>query len=170
MERRSSRGRRVHGECVTLQAEQVYVTALQQTRVGRAMGGMAGDAALSLEGGMLPRERTGLVRMAGEANHILRGRGTQLFLHETTMLIVAIGAGDQSFIDAMMKRLGEIRLDFQMAAVTEVGLRNLQKLAIYLGRVHGVAVHAAHIILKVWGAEEIGVLFAELMTGKTTLG
>src|SRR4029077_9163435 len=118
MERWCGRSRRVHGQRVALKAEQVYVAALQQARVRRTMGGMASHAAFGLDGRMLPGERTGLVSMAIEANHILRGGGAQLMLHEAAMLVMAIAAGDEPLIHAMVKGLGKIRLDLKMAAVT----------------------------------------------------
>ena len=123
MERWSCGSRRIHRERVALQAEQVYVAALQEPRIRRTVGGMAGDAAFSLDGGMFPGEGTSLVRMAVEADHVLRGGGTQLVPHESTMLVVAVGATYQAFIHAMMKWLGEIRLNLKMAAVTKAGLR-----------------------------------------------
>ena len=123
MERWSRRSRRIHRERVALQAEQVYVTALQQPRIRRTVRGMAGDATFSLDGGMFPGKGTSLVRMAVEADHVLRGGGTQLVPHESAMLVVAVGATYQAFIHAMMKWLGEVRLNFKMAAVTKAGLR-----------------------------------------------
>ena len=113
------------------------------------MGGMAGDAAFSLDGGVFPGKGTGLVRVAVEADLVLCGGGTQLVPHKTAMLVVAVAATDQAFIHAMVKWLGKIRLNFQMAAVTKVRRRRFQELAIDFWRVHGVAIHAANIIFQV---------------------
>lgn len=134
------------------------------------MGGMAGDAAFSLDGGMFPGKGTSLVRVAVEADLVLRGGGTQLVLHKAAVLVVAVAAGNQSFIHAMVKRLGEIRLNFKMAAVTKVGLGHFQKLPVHFGRVHGVTIHAANIIFQVLRTQEVGVLFTKLMAGEATLG
>src|SRR5690349_18911349 len=86
------------------------------------------------------------------------------------MLVMAVAAVNQAFIYTMVERLGKIRLDFLMAAVTQGRLRSLQKLAIDLGRVHGMAIHAAYVIFQMLRAEEIGVLFAELMAAEAALG
>ena len=123
MERWSGRSRHIHRERVALQTNQVYVAPLQQPRVRRPVRGMASDATFSLDGRMFPGEGAGLVRVAVETDLVLCGGRTQLVPHETTVLVVAIAADNQAFIHAMVERLGEVRLDFKMAAVTKVGLR-----------------------------------------------
>lgn len=85
---------------------------------------MASHAALSLYRGVLKSKRPGFISVAGKTNHVLRGGGTQLMPHKAAMLVVAIGAVDEPFIHAMVKRLGEIRLDLKMAAVAQGGLRS----------------------------------------------
>src|SRR6476620_6403015 len=135
MKRWSRGSRRIHRERMTLQAEQVYVAALQEPRIRRTVGGVASDAAFSLDGGMFPGKGTGLVRVAVEADLVLCGGGAQLVLHRAAMLVVGVAAGNQAFIHAMVKRLGEIRLNFKMAAVTQIRLGCFQKLAVDLGRV-----------------------------------
>jgi hypothetical protein len=74
---------------------------------------------------MLPGKRPGLISVAVETNHVLCGGGTQLVAHKPAMLVMAIGAVDEPYIHAMMKRLGEIRLDFKMTAVAQGGLCSL---------------------------------------------
>ena len=69
MKRWSRRSRRIHRERMTLQAEQVHIAALQEPRIRRTVGGVASDAAFSLDGGMFPGEGTSLVSMAVEADH-----------------------------------------------------------------------------------------------------
>jgi hypothetical protein len=66
---------------------------------------MARDAAFSFDWRMFPGEGTGLVRVAVEADLVLCGGGTQLVPHKTTVLVMAIAAGDQAFIHAMVERL-----------------------------------------------------------------
>ena len=134
------------------------------------MGGMAGNAAFSLDGGMFPGKGTSFVRMAVEADLVLRGGGTQLVLHKAAVLVVAVAATDQAFIHAMVKWLGKIRLDFKMAAVTQGRLGRFQKLAVYFGRMHRVAVHAANVILEVLLTQEVGMFFTKLMAGEAALG
>ena len=105
MERWSRGSRRIHRERVALQAEQVYVAALQQPRIRRTVRGMARNATFSFDWRMFPGEWTGLIRVAVEADLILCGGGTQLVPHKTTVLVVAIAAGNQAFIHAMVERL-----------------------------------------------------------------
>src|SRR5690349_17554282 len=78
MERRSRGGRSVHRERVAFETNQVYVAALQQPRVRRTMRCVASHATLSLDGSVLPGKWPCLVRMAVEANHVLRSSGAQL--------------------------------------------------------------------------------------------
>ena len=85
---------------------------------------MASHAALSLYRGVLKGKRPGFISVAGETNHVLRGGGAQLVLHKAAVLVMAVAASNQAFIYAMVKRLGEIRLDFKMAAVAQGGLRS----------------------------------------------
>ena len=66
---------------------------------------MAGDAAFSLDWRMFPGEWTSLVCVAVKADLVLCGGGTQLMPHKTTVLVVAIAAGDQAFIHAMVEGL-----------------------------------------------------------------
>ena len=70
----------------------------------------------------------------------------------------------------MMEGLGEIRLHFQMAAITERGQGRLQKLLLNLGMVYGVAIDASYIVLQVLGTQEVGMLFAKFVATQTTLG
>src|SRR6478672_10307038 len=155
---------------MALKAQQIYVAAPQQARVGRAMRHVAGNATFRLDGGMLPGEWTGLVRVAVEANHVLRGGGTQLAAHKAAVLVMAIAADQQAFIHAMMIGLGKIRLYFQMAAIAQGRLRGLQELAVNLGRMYRVASGASHVVLQVRGAEKIGMLLAKLVASQTALG
>jgi len=65
------------------------------------------------------RERTRLVRVAVKAKLILCRGGTQLMGQEPAVRIMTIGARNKTLIHFVMKRLGKIRLGFQMAAVTK---------------------------------------------------
>ena|SRR5947207_3442614 len=94
---------------------------------------VAGNAAFSFYRSMFPRERPCLVCMTVKADHVLGGGGTQLVGQESTVLVVAVGAVDQAFIHPMVEGLGKIRLDFQVAAITERRLGGFQKLPVDLG-------------------------------------
>ena len=100
--------------------------ALQQPRIRRTVRRMAGHATFSLDGRVFPGEGAGLVRVAVEADLVLRSGGTQLVPQKTTVLVVAIAAGNQVLHSRVVERLGEIRLGFQMAAVAKVWLRRSQ--------------------------------------------
>ena len=56
------------------------------------MGHMASRAAFDLDGLMFVHKRAGFVRVALEANQVLRSCRPQLAGLETAMLVVAIGA------------------------------------------------------------------------------
>lgn len=163
MERGSRRSWCIHRERVAFQAKQIYVAALEQTRIAGAVRRMAGDAALSLDGRVLPGEGTCFVSVAVKANLVLGGGGAQLTRQEAAVLVVAVGAIDQAFIHPMVEGLGEIRLHFLVAGVAQSRLRGFQQLPVDLGRMDGVAIHASHIVLEVLRTKKIAVLFAELV-------
>src|SRR6266481_6249590 len=170
MERWCGWSRRIHCQSVALKAKQVYVAALEQSRVRGTVGRMASDAALGLDGGMFPGEWTSFVGVAVKADHILGSGGAQLVRHETAVLVVAVAAGNEPFIHPMMERLGEIRLDFKMAGVAERRLRRLQQLPVHFGRVYRVAVHAPNVVFQVLRPQEVAVLFAKFVAGEAALG
>jgi len=84
---------------------------------------MAAYASFSLDGRVLENERAGLLRMAVEASGILRRGSAELMLQEPTMRVVAVIAADEVLVHAMMERLDEIGLGFQMAGVTKLRKR-----------------------------------------------
>jgi len=106
------------GNGVALKAKQVDVAAREQARVCRAVRDVACGASFGKLRGMLEDEWAGLFDMALQADGILAGGGAQLRICEAAMLVVAIGALDQLFVNPVMKGLGKIRSDFSMAPVT----------------------------------------------------
>src|SRR5271157_1975657 len=120
-------GRRgIDRQCVAFQAKKVDLAALQQPGICRTMRRVAGHASLGLHRRMFERKRPGLVRVTVVANHVLcRGRA-QLPVQESSVRIVAIAAGDQAFVHAMVKRPGKLWLHFQMTAVAKLGLAFFQ--------------------------------------------
>jgi hypothetical protein len=82
------------------------------------------------------------------------------------MGIMAIAAGHQTFVDAVVKRLGEVRLHFQVAGVTERELRLFQHGFFDYGLVDGMAVEATDVVLPVRGAKEIALFFAVGVTSE----
>src|SRR5262245_2942081 len=101
---------------------------------------MAGHTAFGLDRGVLKSEWTSLVGVAGKANRILGRRSAELVSQEAAMRVVTIAAGNQPFVNPMMKGLGKIRLDFQMAGIAEPRLRRLQQGRLHRRRVNRMAV------------------------------
>src|SRR5579864_877172 len=85
------------------------------------------------------------------------------------MRIVAVGAFDQPFVHTMVERLGKVRLHLQVTAITELRLRYLQQLALHPRMVNGMAVNAPNIVLKMFRAQEVGMLFSKFMAAQATL-
>src|SRR5579859_1807410 len=153
----------IRRESVAFQADQIYLGALQQAWVGRAMGQMASRAAFDLDGFVLVHKRTSFVRVAFEANQVLRPCRSQLTVLEAAMRIVTIGALHQSFVYAMMEWAVELLLLIQVAAEAEGWLLIFQqKLALFC-MVRVVAIRAGHSVLQVDGACIIAVLLPILM-------
>ena len=90
---------------MAFQAEQIDLAALEQSWIGRTVGHMTGNTALSFHGRMLKCERTLLVGMAVVTNHILGRSGPQLPGLESSVGVVAISAFHQSFVHSMVKWL-----------------------------------------------------------------
>src|SRR5579859_1828948 len=154
---------------MAFKAQQVHVTALQQPRIRGTMGSVAGYAALSLHRSVLPGEGACFVGVAGEADHVLRGGGTQLVRQKSAVGVVATLAAHQALVDLVVKRLGEIGFHFQVTGVAKRWGRGAQQFLLNLGMVYGVAIHATHIVLHVLGAQEVGMLFAKLVAPQATL-
>jgi hypothetical protein len=163
MERRHRGDRGIHGEGVALQAKQVDLAALEQSRVRRAVRDVAGDAALDLHGGVLVHERSGLIRVAFEANGVLRGGGAQLPREEASVRVVTIRALHQALVHTVMEGAAELLLDFDVAAIAELGLGHAHQELGLLRMVGRMAIDAADVVLQVGGAREVGVLLAILV-------
>ena len=131
---------------------------------------VAGNATLGFHGSMLERERTCFVRVAGKANYVL-GRGRpKLMGKETAVRVVAVVAGNQPLIDPVMERLGEIGLDLQVAAETQLGHGGFEQARLDAGCMDRVAVDATDVVLDVLRAQEVRVLLSEFMAAQTALG
>ena len=113
---------------------------------------MARHTAFDLNGCMFVHKRAGFVRVALEANQVLRPCRSQLAGLEAAMRIVTIGALHESFVYAVMEGPVELLLLIQVAAVAECWLLLFQqKLALFC-MVGVVAIGAGHSVLKVDGA------------------
>jgi len=87
------------------------------------MDGVAGLAAIDLDGRMLVYKRALFVGVAFEADGIMARRGTNLLRSHRSVYVMAIAALNQSFVDAVVERHLELRLLLRMASVAQLGLR-----------------------------------------------
>ena len=130
---------------------------------------MTGDATFCPDCRMFKSKWACFIGMAGEAHLVLGSGRAQLVRIESAVGIVAIAAGDQAFIDLMMKGPGKIGFLFLMASEAESGLRRRQKLLFDLRRVDRVAINATHVVLQVLGTKKVAVLFVEFMAAQAAL-
>lgn len=85
------------------------------------------------------------------------------------MLIVAVRALDEAFVDAMPKWHVELGFLLQMTAVAKFWLRLHQQLFLCLRVMRGMAINAADIILPVKRIRAIEVIWPGSMAGKATV-
>jgi hypothetical protein len=83
---------------------------------------MANHATFGFDGSVLEGKRPSLIGMAGKADLVLSRGRAQLASQESAMWVMAVAAGNQSFVDAMVEGLGEVRFGLKMAAVTQLRL------------------------------------------------
>lgn len=120
---------------MTLQAQRVDVGDVQQAGVGRAVRGVAPDAAVGLDHGMLVNEGPGCFRMALHAHIVLVGAGLELLALKCSVGIVTIAATDQPFVHFVMKGLCERRLNICVAAIAELRLRGPEEVRVLSGQI-----------------------------------
>ena len=114
----------VHVRRMATEAQEVDVVHLEQTRIGRAMRRVAGQAALvGLYGSVFENERTHGVGVALGADRELPGRGTHLVTHLCPVRIVTVAALDEPDIDAVTIGSRELGLLGCMASIAQAGLR-----------------------------------------------
>jgi hypothetical protein len=145
---------------VALQAEQVDVANSQQVHVGAAMRNMTRQATFDFYGFMFENEWSLFVGMTGKADGILRGRSAHLLWTNGAVRIVAIGALDQAFGNAMVKRHLELCLLLQMAGVAELRLYFGKQEFLGCGVVWRMAGDATYIVRCVNRIDGIHVLRA----------
>ena len=95
---------------MALQAEQVDVAQFHHVGIWSAVRQMARLASIGLYRLVLENKRTLLVRVALEADRILRGRSPHLVGLYRSVYVVAIAALDQPFVHSMME--GHVELSF----------------------------------------------------------
>src|ERR1051325_6493437 len=107
---------------MALQAKQVHVASPEQPRICRSVGRVACHASFCFDRRVLKGEGPGLVRVAGEAELVLRCCGPQLVRQKTAVWIVAVAAGNEPFVYFVVKWFGEVRLYILMAGEAKLGL------------------------------------------------
>src|SRR5208282_924151 len=121
---------------------------------------MAGLASFDLDGSMLVHKRPLLVRVALEANRILRRGSPHLFGSHCAVHVVAIAALHQPFIHPVMKWHIELRFLLEMARVAKLRLRLDEQELLLFGVVRRVAGNATDVILQMHRVDGIHVLRA----------
>src|SRR3954452_1725804 len=115
--------------------------------------------------------------MALAADHLLRCGGAQLARGETAVLVVALGAGEQLLLHAMMKWARELGRAAGVAAGTQLRLRLSQQQLPRLRRrvtpgggvVNGVTVKTSDLSAFVCRAPEVAVFFRVLVALEAAL-
>ena len=107
---------------MALQAQQVDVAQLQHVRIRPAVRHMARLASVDLHRLVFENKRPLLVRVAREADRVLRRRRAHLLGLHRAVHVVAIAASDQPFIHPMMEGHIELGSLLEMARVTKFRL------------------------------------------------
>src|ERR1700753_4345306 len=110
---------------------------------------VTGHAAFSLDRSMLESKWARFIRVAIKAELILCVGRPQLMRKETAVRVVAIAASDKPFIHLVVEWLGEIGFNVKMTGEAQLWLLDLQEPGLNFGRVNGMGVNAADIILEV---------------------
>jgi hypothetical protein len=163
VKRRHARRAAKTGCRVALQAKQVDIAELQHVRIRPAVGQMARLASLDLYRSMLVHKRPLLIRVALEADRVLRRGSPHLFRAHRAVHVVAIAALHQPFIHPMMKRHVELRFLLEMAGVAKLWLGLDQQKLSLLGVVRRVARDATDVILQMHRVDGVHVLRAASM-------
>jgi len=151
---------------VALQAQQVHVAQLQHVRIRSAVHQVAGLAAVNLHGRVFVHKRPLLIRVAGEADLILRRGSSHLFGPHRAMRVVAVGALHQALVHAVVERHIELRLLRQMARIAKLGLGLHQQEIGVFTVVRRMAGDATDLVPRVLGVERVHVLRAARMTAQ----
>src|SRR5262249_16464896 len=144
-----NRGRAcVHGKRVAFQADEVNLGALQQPWVRGTVRRMASCAAFDFYRFVLIDKWSSFVRMAFETDRVLRCSWAQLRVKKAAVRVMAIDTLHEAFVDAMVKRLIELQLRFQMAAVAKCRRFFFHQMLRLFRTVRGVTVNATDVVLQ----------------------
>ena len=150
--------REVRRRRVTLEADGVHTGAIEQPWIWSAVRDMACDAAFGFDDWMLIGKRPAFFRVALGADQVHLRRGPEVLLAKCSVGIVAVGALDKPFLHFVMEGHVELRLCVGVALEAEFRLRDLEQLFLVFAAMNAVAAYAAHVVLAVRGALEVGVL------------
>jgi hypothetical protein len=121
---------------------------------------MARLTSIDLHRLVFENKRTLLVRVALEADRILRGRSPHLVGFHRAVHVVAIAALDQTFIHTMMERHVELGFLLQMAPIAKLGLGLNQHKIRFFTVVRRMAGDAADVIFRMLRVDGVHVLRA----------
>lgn len=126
------------------------------------MRGVARFAAFDTDGRMLKGKGPAFIEVAFEAgffvdvllDHVGPSRRAPSG-RRGAVRVVAIAAGHESFIDAMLEGHGELRANVGMAAITKLRLAFGEQKFRCFRFVNGVALSAANVVTRVDGAVDV---------------
>jgi len=144
-------------EGMALQAQHVDQADLEQTRICRTVGSVATAAALGLHRHMLVYERSLLVDMALRTSGVSASQGLHLPNRARAVGVMAVTALHQTFIYAMVVRLGKIRLGRSMASVTQLRLALHHQVLLLLRVMRRVAIKTPDVTAGVRRFREMGL-------------
>ena len=134
---------------MALQAKQVDIVHAQEPRICRSVGRMATGATFGFDRHMLIDKRPLFFGVTAQAAHIAAGGLANLPDARSAMNAVAVVAGNEAFIDAMVIGAAELGALIGMAGVAELRLL-LNEQVLRLGRVMGtVAIDATDLVAHV---------------------
>src|SRR3984885_10296488 len=118
---------------------------------------------------MFVNKRTLLVRVALEADCVLRRGSPHLLRFDCSVYIVAIAALNQPLVDAVMEGHFEFSFFVKVAAVTKFRLSLFQQELFCRRVVRGVAGGAADVVPRMLGVDSVHVLRAAGVAGQAAI-
>ena len=148
-------GRQRGRESVAPQTEHVHRHHIQQSRISRAVRRVATGTAFGFHGHVFVDEGALFIGVAFVANEIAARQAPNLPHDSCSMRIVAVAASHQALVNAVMIRLGKIRLGRDMASIAQLRLLLDEKELFFLGVMGRVAVETSDIVTGVGGLGEM---------------
>ncbi len=162
--------RPLHRERVALQAQQVHLAHSQVTGIVRSVRRVTADAPFGFHRHVFVHKRSLFLGVAFHADCISRRDRSHLTDSGCAMYVVAVGAEQKAFINAVVIRSGEISLCRHVTAVAKTWLRLYQQMIGLFGVVRRVTVQASNIIAGVRRRREVPLLQPVPVTTQATRG